>query len=111
MVWPDGEKYELLDWTGRDCPRSLDARRRVIEGCGVMDPMDIERLDGDAARDQLGEIEAVYAESFPRSDLGDYRARMRVLLASPGFEAVTAQDEGGLVGFVYGAPLTARASW
>lgn len=73
--------------------------------------MNIEHLDDEAARDRLGEIEAVYAEAFPRSDLDDYRARMGRLLASPGFEAVTARRDGALAGFVYGAPLSAGSSW
>lgn len=72
--------------------------------------MDIEHLDGDATRERFGEIEAVYAEAFPDYDLGDYRTRMRRLLASPGFEAVTARDDDALAGFAYGARL-AGASW
>ncbi|MUN41652.1 GNAT family N-acetyltransferase [Actinomadura litoris] len=76
-----------------------------------MNPMDIEHLDGDATRDRFDEIQAVYAESFPRYDLGDYRTRMRRQLAAPGFEAVTARHEGALAGFVYGLPLSARTSW
>lgn len=73
--------------------------------------MGIEHLDGESTRDQFGEIESVYAEAFPRYDLGDYRARMRRLLAAPGFEAVTVRREGALAGFAYGAPLSARSSW
>ncbi|TDD28234.1 N-acetyltransferase [Actinomadura sp. KC06] len=33
------------------------------------------------------------------------------LLASPGFEAVTARHEAGLAGFAYGAPLSAGSRW
>ncbi|TDD93492.1 GNAT family N-acetyltransferase [Actinomadura rubrisoli] len=73
--------------------------------------MDIEHLDSGAACDRLDEIERVYAEAFPDHDLSDYRARMQSLLASPGFEAVTARDDGALAGFVYGASLSARSSW
>lgn len=76
-----------------------------------MGSMDIEHLDSEAVRHRLGEFEVVYAEAFPRYDLGDYRARMRRLLARPGFEAVTVRHEGALTGFVYGAPLSAEPSW
>lgn len=73
--------------------------------------MHTDHLDGEATRDRLGEIEAAYAESFPRSDLGDYRTRMRRLIAASGFEAVVARKEGALAGFAYGAPLTAGSRW
>ncbi|WP_433469555.1 N-acetyltransferase family protein [Spirillospora sp. CA-128828] len=73
--------------------------------------MNIEHLDGDAARDRFGEIEAVYAEAFPDYDLGDYRARIDRLLRTPGFEAVTVREEGVLAGFAYGAPLKGSSWW
>jgi ribosomal protein S18 acetylase RimI-like enzyme len=73
--------------------------------------VDIEHLDNDAARDRLGEIEALYAEVFPDYDLGDYRTRMDRLLSSSGFEAVTAHRDGALAGFAYGAPLTGSSWW
>ncbi|WP_084265344.1 GNAT family N-acetyltransferase [Actinomadura macra] len=73
--------------------------------------MDIQHLDREATREQFSEIESLYAEAFPRSDLGDYRARMRHLLGSSGFEAVTAHLDATLTGFAYGGPLTAGSSW
>ncbi|MFI0353429.1 GNAT family N-acetyltransferase [Actinomadura sp. 9N407] len=73
--------------------------------------MHLEHLDGAGTRDRLGEIETVYAEAFPRSDLGDWRARTGRQITFSGFEAVTARLDGALAGFVYGLPLSARSSW
>lgn len=73
--------------------------------------MDVEHLDGTAVRARFAEIEGVYAEVFPRYDLGDYRTRMSRQIPARGFEAVTARHEGTLAGFVYGLPLSARSGW
>ncbi|MFB4314367.1 GNAT family N-acetyltransferase [Actinomadura sp. 21ATH] len=73
--------------------------------------MDVEHLDGAGVRTHLAEIEAVYAAAFPHYDLGDYRARMRRQIESPGFEAVTARDGRALAGVAYGLPLSARTGW
>jgi ribosomal protein S18 acetylase RimI-like enzyme len=72
--------------------------------------MDLEHLDGPAVQARFAEIEDVYAEAFPRYDLGDYRTRMSRQIPARGFEAVTARDEGALAGFAYGLPLS-RSSW
>lgn len=73
--------------------------------------MDIEHLDGDATRAQIAEIEAVYGEAFPDSDLDDYRWRTARQIQARGFAAVSARDEGVLAGFVYGLPLSSGTSW
>jgi ribosomal protein S18 acetylase RimI-like enzyme len=73
--------------------------------------VEIEHLDGPGAQSRLSEIEAVYAEAFPRSDLGDYRTRIRGQLQAAGFEAVTARHESTLTGFAYGLPLSAGSRW
>lgn len=76
-----------------------------------MDGMGVEYLDADGTRTCLGEIEPVYTEAFPDYDLGDYRARMDQLLTRPGFEAVTARQDGELAAFMYGAPLATGSRW
>ncbi|QFG22355.1 GNAT family N-acetyltransferase [Actinomadura sp. WMMB 499] len=73
--------------------------------------MDLAHLTGTEAQQRLGEIEPLYAEAFPESDLDDYRWRMRRQMASPGFEAVTARQAAALTGFVYGLPLPAGTTW
>ena len=73
--------------------------------------MDLEHVRGTALWARFTEVERVYAEAFPRYDLGDYRSRMRRQVPAPGFEAVTARAGGELIGFAYGLPLTGSTWW
>ncbi|MEV7008791.1 GNAT family N-acetyltransferase [Streptosporangium sp. NPDC051022] len=43
--------------------------------------------------------------------MGDHRRRTLRQAESAGFEAVTARENGVLVGFVYGLPLSPRSTW
>lgn len=76
-----------------------------------MGDVELQRLDGAGTRERLDEIRAVYAAAFPNYDLGDHKRRILGQTASTGFEAVTAQAQGALVGFIYGLPLSPHSGW
>jgi ribosomal protein S18 acetylase RimI-like enzyme len=77
----------------------------------VMSDVELARLDGSQALEVFAEIQAVYHEAFPEYDLGDHRARTTRQAQSAGFVAITARDQGALVGFAYGLPLAATTGW
>jgi ribosomal protein S18 acetylase RimI-like enzyme len=76
-----------------------------------MGDVELQRLDSARTRERLDEIQAVYATAFPHYDLGDHKRRTLGQTASSGFEAVTAQVQDALVGFIYGLPLSPRSGW
>ncbi|MFI7538491.1 GNAT family N-acetyltransferase [Streptosporangium sp. NPDC049376] len=76
-----------------------------------MGQAEVSRLSPGDAREQFDEIQQVYAVAFPNYDLGDHRRRTLRQIESAGFEAVTVRENGVLVGFAYGLPLSARSTW
>ena len=76
-----------------------------------MGDVELQRIDGAGTRERLDVIQAVYAMAFPHYDLGDHKRRLLGQTASSGFEGVTAQVQGALVGFIYGLPLSLHSGW
>ncbi|MBB4920501.1 GNAT family N-acetyltransferase [Streptosporangium saharense] len=76
-----------------------------------MSQVEMSRLGPGSTREHFDEIQRVYAVVFPGYDLEDHRRRTLRQTESAGFEAVTARENGVLVGFAYGLPLSARSTW
>ncbi|MEV8637223.1 GNAT family N-acetyltransferase [Streptosporangium sp. NPDC051023] len=76
-----------------------------------MSQAEISRLGPEGTRDHFEEIQRVYAVAFPKYDLGDHKRRTLRQTESAGFEAVTVREDGALVGFAYGLPLSPRSTW
>ncbi|NDZ67815.1 GNAT family N-acetyltransferase [Streptomyces cyaneofuscatus] len=78
------------------------------------------RHDGDAAREIVDELNAVYAEVYgvppyagdPFFSVETFADRLTAAFTMRGFEVVTARlDDGALVGYVHGVTLTPDRAW
>ncbi|MBB4919020.1 hypothetical protein FHS44_006156 [Streptosporangium saharense] len=68
-----------------------------------MGQREMGRLDPGSTREHFDEIQPGY-------DPEDHRQRTLRQAASAGFEAVAARENGVLVGFAYGLPISARST-
>jgi ribosomal protein S18 acetylase RimI-like enzyme len=76
-----------------------------------MDKMELDTLDGPGTREHLAEIQEVYTAAFQGYSLDDHRMRTLRQAESPAFTAITARDNGRLVGFAYGLALRGAGWW
>ncbi len=75
----------------------------------ALDDVTLAHHDGDAAGALLGELCSVYADAYgvePTTEkTSAFRVRAGKQFDRPGFALVTAQTEGGLIGFAFGHTL------
>ncbi|WP_331753017.1 GNAT family N-acetyltransferase (plasmid) [Streptomyces sp. NBC_00637] len=83
--------------------------------------MDAEyhRHDGTSAKGIADELVGVYARVYdvapysgdPFFSVGSFRSRLEAAFDNEGFEAVTARQDGRIIGYVHGATLPADKPW
>jgi GNAT superfamily N-acetyltransferase len=84
----------------------------------TVDP-EFQRHDAKSAKEIASELIDVYAKVYdvppyigdPFFSVDSFRARLEAAFDSEGFETVTAQLDGRLVGFVHGATLPSDKPW
>ncbi len=84
-----------------------------------MDPLTLQHHNAEEARRAAGELAAVFRLAYigtpqerdPFYTEDRFIGRFNGYSSAPGFELVTAHDQGELVGYIFGYPLPSTARW